>query len=144
MTKHILSQYCDLQEEVKDLRRRIKKLETQIQKIEDGGNVIDSVTGGYGGTQHFKIEGFPYPEYSKKKTSLYLYKAQLEMSETELTETLTKVEEYIQTIKSSRIRNIIRYRFIDSLTWRDVSAKMGYRCTEESVRKEYERFIAEN
>lgn len=141
MTKDILYQYCDLQEEVKDLRRRINKLEEQIKALKES-TVKDHVKGGYGGTQTFEIEGIPYMEYSKKRTRVFLYKAQLEYAEGELLEVLTKVEEYIQSIDNGRIRRIIRYRFIDRMTWNRVAMSMGGSATEDSVRKEFERFIS--
>jgi len=143
LTKDILIQYSELVEEVKDLRKRIDNIERQIDKIETEGNVIDSVKGGYGGIQHFKIEGFPDPEYSKKKTRLYLNKAQLESAELELLELTNQVEDYIQSIDNSRMRRIIRYRVIDGLTWYQVAQKMGGRTTDESARKEFDRYMEE-
>lgn len=141
MTKDILVQYCDLQEEVKDLQNRIKKREDEIKKIESEGCVTDSVKGGLGGMQNFKITGFPYPEYSRKKTMLYLNKAQLENSEFELLETLNKVEEYIQSIDDSRIRRIFRLRYIDNMSWIKVAQHMGGQATADSVRMEHNRFL---
>ena len=64
VTKEVLSQYIDLQEEIKEVQQKIKKLESDIRKIESDGNVVDSVSGGCGGTEHFRIEGFTYPAYS--------------------------------------------------------------------------------
>lgn len=142
MTKDILIQYCDLKEEAKDLRKRIEKSEKHIAKIEEEGNVTDSVLGGEGGIQHFKINGFPYPEYSRKKTMLYLYQAQLQNAEYELLEALNELEEYIQSIDDSRIRRIIRFRIIDDMNWVQVAINMGGRTTEESARKEFERFLS--
>lgn len=142
MTKDILVQYSDLTKEIRDLRTRIQKLSEQINSMQQSGSVKDTVKGGYGGIQTYKIEGFPYRDYSRKKTALYLYKAQLENAELELLELTNKVEEYIQSIENSRIRRIIRYRLIDGLSWVQVAFKMGGRCTSESVRKELERFIA--
>lgn len=141
MTKDILIQYCDLREEIKDLRRRIDNLNNQISKIEQAGNVIDSVTGGNGGIQHFKIEGFPYPEYSRKKTRLYLNRAQLESAEFELLEKTNQVEEYIQSIDDSRIRRIMRLRYIDDLPWIKVANSIGKKATEDGVRMEHNRFL---
>ena len=141
MTKEILAQYCDLREEVKDLHRRINNLETQIARIEQEGCVKDTVKGGSGGIQSFVIEGFPYPEYSKKRTLLRIRQANLEASEMELLETLNQVEDYIQSLTDSRIRRIIRYRIVDDLTWVKVAIYMGGDSTDESVRKEFERFI---
>ena len=62
VSKEVLVQYIDLQEEQKEVTERISKLEKQIDKIESDGAVVDKVRGGLGGIQSFKIEGFPYPE----------------------------------------------------------------------------------
>ena len=141
ISKEILIQYSDLQEEVKEVRERINKTEDQIAKIEDDGNVVDSVCGGNGGTQHFKIEGFPYPEYSRKKTLLYARKATLASLEMELMETLNKVEEFIASVDDSRMRRIITLRFIDNLSWNKVADRIGGNNTEDSVRKAFTRFM---
>ena len=141
VSKEILIQYSDLQEEVKEVRERIDKTEKQIAKIEDDGNVIDSVCGGNGGIQHFKIEGFPYPEYSRKKTLLYARKATLASLEMELMETLNQVEEFIARVDDSRMRRIITLRFIDNLSWNKVADRIGGNNTEDSVKKAFYRFM---
>ena len=141
ISKEILIQYSDLQEEVKEVRERIDKTEKQITKIEDDGNVVDSVCGGNGGIQHFKIEGFPYPEYSRKKTLLYVRKATLASLEMELMETLNQVEEFIASVEDSRMRRIITLRFIDNLSWNKVADRIGGNNTEDSVRKAFTRFM---
>ena len=137
ISKEILIQYSDLQEEVKEVRERIDKTEKQITKLEAEGNVVDSVSGGNGGTQHFKIEGFPYPEYSRKKTLLYARKATLASLEMELMETLNKVEEFIASVDDSRMRRIITLRFIDNLSWNKVADRIGGNNTEDSVKKAF-------
>ena len=111
VNKDILNQYLDLREEVKEVRNKIEKLEKYIEKIEQEGTVIDSVSGGNGGNQHFKIEGIPLPEYRHKKTLLYSRKTTLEILENELLEKTNEVEEFIANIKDSRIRRIINLRF---------------------------------
>ena len=141
ISKEILIQYSDLQEEVKEVRERIDKTEKQIAKIEDEGNVIDSVCGGNGGIQHYKIEGFPYPEYSRKKTLLYARKATLASLEMELLETLNQVEEFIASVDDSRMRRIITLRFNDNLSWLKVAERLGGKSTADSVRMEFNRFM---
>lgn len=141
ISKEILIQYSDLQEEVKEVRERIDKTEKQISKIEEEGNVVDSVSGGNGGTQHFKIEGFPYPEYSRKKTLLYARKATLASLEMELMETLNQVEEFISSVNDSRMRRIITLRFNDNLPWLKVAERLGGNSTADSVRMEFNRFM---
>lgn len=141
ISKEILIQYSDLQEEIKEVRGRINKTEDQIAKIEDGGSVIDSVSGGSGGNQHFKIEGFPYPEYSRKRTLLYARKATLASLEMELLETLNQVEEFIASVEDSRMRRIITLRFIENLSWNKVADRIGGNNTEDSIKKAFYRFM---
>nr|DAV95055.1 MAG TPA: Protein of unknown function (DUF1492) [Bacteriophage sp.] len=141
VSKEILVQYGDLQEEVKEVRERISQTEKQIMKIEEEGNVIDTVSGGNGGIQHFKIEGFPYPEYSRKKSLLYARKATLANLELELLETLNQVEEFIASVDDSRMRRIITLRFIDNLSWNKVANHIGGGNTEDSVKKSFYRFM---
>ena len=140
VSKEILIQYSDLQQECKEVREKIEKLERQIAKIEADGAVVDKVRGGLGGLQSFKIEGFPYPEYSRKKTLLYARKATLSELEMELLETLNEVEEFIASISDSRIRRIVNLRVIDGLSWNEVARKIGGN-TEDSVKKAFYRFM---
>lgn len=141
VSKEILIQYSDLQEEIKEVRQRIEQTERQIERIESEKTVCDKVRGGEGGLQSFKIEGFPYPEYSRKKTLLYSRKATLTSLEMELLETLNKVEEFIASVSDSRMRRIINLRFIENLSWNKVADRIGGGNTEDSVRKAFVRFI---
>lgn len=141
ISKEILIQYSDLQEEVKEVQARIEKTELQIAKIEEEGNVVDSVCGGNGGIQHFRIEGFPYPEYSRKKSLLYARKATLANLEMELLETLNQVEEFIASVNDSRMRRIITLRFIDNLSWNKVADRIGGGNTEGSIKMAFQRFM---
>lgn len=140
ITKQILIQYADLQQEVKEIRAKITKLEEQIGKIEQEGAVKDKVTGGEGGLQHFQIEGFPYPEYSRKKTLLYARKATLSELEMELLETLNNVEEFISGINDSHIRRIVNLRVVEGLSWQKVADRIGGN-TEGSVKMAFQRFM---
>lgn len=141
VTKEILIQYADLQQEVKEIREKIEKLEMQIGKIEKDGAVIDKVRGGDGGWQSFKIEGFPYPEYSRKRTLLFMRKATLSELEMELLETLNEVEIFISSIKDSHMRRIISLRIVEGLSWNNVARQIGGENTEDSVRKAFDRYM---
>lgn len=142
VTKQVLIQYTDLQKECKELRQRIEKLEQQIAQIESDGTVVDKVMGGDGGLQPFKIEGFPYPSYSRKKTLLYARKATLSELELELLETVNSVEEFIKSVDDSHMRRIITLRVVDGLSWNKVADRMGGGNTEDSVRKAFDRFVS--
>lgn len=143
VTKEVLSQYSDLQEEVKEVRLKIERLEKDISKIEAGEMAIDSVSGGDGGKQHFKIEGIPFPEYSRKKTLLYARKATLQLLEDDLLEKTNEVEEFIASVDDSRIRRIINLRFLENQSWNKVADQIGGNNTEDSVRKAFDRFMKE-
>ena len=140
ISKQILIQYADLQQEVKEIREKISKLEEQIDKIEQQGSVKDKVMGGEGGWQSFQIEGFPFPEYTRKKSLLYMRKATLTGLEMELLETLNLVEEFIANITDSHIRRIVNLRVVEGLSWQKVADKIGGN-TEDSVRKAFDRFM---
>lgn len=145
MEKHILEQYVDAQQEEKDIVKRIRKLNDEILKMEVSEyRAADSVTCGRKGKKPLgtkKIEGFPYPEYYRKKNALKNYKAKLEVMDQNLLELMTKVEEYIDGIENSRIRRIIRYRYIDGISWTQVAHRMGKNHTAESCRKAHDRFL---
>lgn len=139
ISKEILIQYSDLQEEVKEVRERIERTERQIAKIEEDGKVIDTVSGGSGGIQHFKIEGFPHPEYSRKKTLLYARKATLASLEMELLETLNQVEEFISSVDDSKMRRILTMRFIENKNFEQIGKALGYDRT--SISKKIDKFL---
>lgn len=124
MEKSILKQYRYLTKELDDLRGRIDRTTKQLEKIEKNGTVFDSVTGGFGGTQHFKIEGFPVAEYSKKKTRLLLQLAQYENDEAEISEMEKAVHEFIHGISNSRDRMVYRYFYIDGLNQQTIAKKL--------------------
>ena len=141
ISKQDLIQYSDLKKEVVEVRNKIKKLEQDILKIESGETVIDSVTGGNGGCQHFKIEGVPIPEYSHKKTLLYSRKTTLQLLEDDLLDKTNEIEEFIASINDSRIRRIINLRFLENKSWNEGADCIGGGNTEDSVRNSFTRFF---
>lgn len=141
VNKDVLKQYIDLKEEIKEVQSRIQKTEKQIERIKKEGAVVDKVKGGSGGIQSYRIEGFPIPEYSRKKTLLYTRKAILTELELEIAETLNSVEEFVSGIKDSHIRRIVTLRVVEGLSWNDVAKKIGGGNTEGSVKMAYQRFM---
>lgn len=143
ISKSVLKQYIDLQEEIKETEVRIANTEKQIRKIESEGTVIDSVTGGVGGIQRYKIEGFPCAEYGKLKERLYMRKATLQSLENELIDKIGEVETFIASIDDSRMRRIISFRFIDGMTWEQVGINMGGGNNADTMKKAFYRFMEE-
>ena len=55
-----------------------------------------------------------------------------------------KLERYIADLPDSLIRMIFTFRFINGLTWAQVSEHIGMRTTEDSVKKMCYRYLAEH
>ena len=143
MTRDVLIQYADLQQEVRDLRQRIEDLEKRQQALVRGGTVYDTVRGTRrdGTFGSIKVEGFPAREYNRRKAAIKRYGVKLMEAETELLELLNDVEEYIESLEDSHLRLIIRLRVIDELTWRQVAQRLGGGNTEDGVRKAFDRLF---
>ena len=54
-----------------------------------------------------------------------------------------QVEEWMLTIPM-RMQRIIRYKFFEGISWEKVAEKMGKNVNENSIKKEFERFLKKN
>ena len=147
MDKHILVQYLEMKEEIKDIRSRIKKVEKEIENLE---TVSDTVRGTRkdGTIGPIKVTGYPTPTYDKKKKLLIRYKEKLEEKEEELLQFTIKAEEYISRIEKSELRIMARLYFVDGFTWVQVAHKMNrmfpnkkISYTDDSCRMKMNRFL---
>lgn len=144
VSKDVLKQYTDLQNEIQEINKRIADTERRLSVIESEGTVIDSVKGGMGGIQHFRIEGFPDAEYGSLKSKLRLRQTILKGKEAALADKLNEIELFLSQIEDSRMRRIIALRFIDGLTWEQVGRRMGGGNNADSVKQAFHRFMANN
>lgn len=53
------------------------------------------------------------------------------------------VEEWMKEIPF-RMQRIIKYKFFNRLSWEEVATLMGKKCTENGIKKEFERFMRQN
>ena len=83
------------------------------------------VSGGMGGIEHFKVTGFPTPEYARTKKLLEYRKKRLKLKETELLELTNQAEEFIESIEKSELRTMFRLYYIEGLAWIEVSMRMN-------------------
>lgn len=143
MEKDILVQFADMQEEVKDIRKRAEGVRKQLERLETGGTVIDTVKGTRqdGTFGSIRIEGFPCVDHEKKLRNLQSYLRKLAEAEEKLLELTNAAEEYINGIEDSRMRRIVRYRFLDGLSWNEVADRLGGNNTEGSVKMAFGRFF---
>lgn len=139
ISKNILKQYRYLLKEIPDLERRIKIIQNQLQKLESEGVVVDKVSGGQGGREHFKIEGFPIAKYSKKKTRLLFQMMRYEQIVSELSEIESDVCHFIDSIPDARSRMIFRFYYEDGMSQQSIAMKMNMdQCT---VSRELEKYV---
>lgn len=139
--KHILLQYIDLIQEREEIQKRIDRLNKRLERINEEGNVKDAVKGGTGGLQTFHIEGFPVADEDEAKYLLNKNIRLLSQREHDIAEKVIKVEEYLNTINDSRMRRMITKRYIEGKRWWKVAEEMGSQYTEDSCKKQMERFL---
>lgn len=121
VSKEILIQYSDMQEEIKQMRADIQKTEDDIAKLIEEGTVQDKVKGGLGGIQGFKIEGFPIVAFEKRKRLLRSKMDRLIEKENELLELTEDIEIFIDNISISRDRRIFRAIYFENKTQQQIA-----------------------
>ena len=150
LNKELLVQYCELRGEIKDLRERIDNDKRRLRKIEEEGVVSDTVTGTRkaGTIGAIKITGFPLPEYSKVKTMLKKRIEKLQIMEDELLEAVNAVDDFINAIPKSDLRQMFRFYYIDNTTWDMVAMRMNYmypkrkiEYTKDNCRMKHNRYL---
>ena len=139
MDKHILNDYIDACELVKeteaDIRRLKKKKRTIVQTNVKGSNPDFPYQ-----EQHFRIHGteFTYQDDG----NLRLEEKLLEERKENATKVKMQVEQWLNTIPN-RMQRIIRYKIFEGMTWEQVAIRIGRKATGESIRHEYNRFMEE-
>ena len=137
MDKHILEQYIDACELIRETEAEIKRLKSLRTHIKQ-----DKV---YGSNpefpyepRSFKIAGMSY-EVVSNPASLAYEEQLLEQQKKTAYELKLKVEEWLPSVPS-RMQRIISFRCFQRLSWEDVCRKVHGR-SGDSVRKEFENFM---
>lgn len=137
MDKAILQAYIDACELMEETEKEIQKLNRKKKTI-----IQTNVTGSMHEfpyvKQHFKIQGTAFTV--KEDSNLRHEEKLLEQQKAKAEQVKLQVEEWMLTIPS-RMQRIIRYRYLEGMAWKQVAARMGRKATENSVKKEFERFM---
>ena len=137
--KSILYQYIDACELIKDTEREIERIRNRRQEV-----VTDKVKGSsYDfpfGQVSYIIRGIPYDAQNQK--SLERQEQILEERKAAAEAIKLQVEEWLVTVPL-RMQRIIRYKVFEGMTWAQVAVRMGRKATADSVKKEFQRFMAE-
>ncbi len=137
MDKAILQEYIDACELVKETEKEIQKLNRKKKTIIQT-NVKGSMHEFPYVEQHFKVQGTPFTV--KDDSRLRYEEKLLERQKARAEQIKQQVEEWMLTI-SSRMQRIVKYRYLEGLSWGQVATKMGKKASADSVRMELERFL---
>ena len=137
MDKTILQDYIDACELLKETEKEINRLNQKTKTI-----IQDSVKGSSQEypyiEQHFKVQWTAFTV--KDDSRLHHEEKLLEQRKAKAESVRRQVDEWLLTVPI-RMQRVIRYRYLEGMTWEQVAAKMGRRATGDSVRKELERFF---
>lgn len=139
ITKSLLKEYRYVKKERVDLETRIKQLERKLDELSSSGSVKDSVSGGFGGDQHFVIEGFPDRDYSSTKSKLLYQKHRHEQNLQRIQSIEKEVCEFIDQIPDSRGRTIFRLYYEDGKSQQQIALKMHM--DQCSVSREISKYL---
>ena len=153
MDKNILEQYLEIKGEIRDLHERIDRDQRRLERIKKEGLVSDTVRGTRkdGTIGPIKITGYPLPEVDQVKNMIKKRVLKLHILEDELQEAVNAVDDFIEKIPKSDLRQIFRLYYLDDLTWAAVAINMNYRFpnrrtkyTEDNCRIRHDRYIKKN
>ena len=153
MDKNILEQYLEIKGEIRDLHERIDRDQRRLERIKKEGLVSDTVRGTRkdGTIGPIKITGYPLPEVDQVKNMIKKRVLKLHILEDELQEAVNVVDDFIEKIPKSDLRQIFRLYYLDDLTWAAVAINMNYRFpnrrtkyTEDNCRIRHDRYLKKN
>lgn len=134
MTKEQLEEVFHMEKEIQELEKRITTAEKQSDMASD------VVQNGYKG--HAVIYGVDV----KRAYKLQNMYEKLKKFKIMLVDKKQEIENYIETIPFSEIRQIFRYRYLDNKNWIQIAHEMNkvYKredYTENSVRHKHDRYL---
>ena len=137
MDKTILQEYIDACELIKETEQDIKRLNQKKKTV-----VQDKVKGSMHdfpyAARHFKVQSTSYTCQDDDK--LWREEKLLAKRKENAEKIKLQVEEWMLTIPA-RMQRIVRYRYLEGMSWQQVAAKMGQKATADSVRMELNLFL---
>lgn len=112
MTKEQLEQYTSIKEEIKELEAELDKRKSPVSDI---------VTG--------SMEDYPYTQHSVTIRGLssdtYSLDLKLTYKKIQLERQRSEIENFLDSVQDSKIRRIIRLKYIEGKTWPQIARKNG-------------------
>lgn len=142
LDRKILKQLPNIRREIRDLEQEVAFIQKKIdamRKNQEYATVVGSredLTIG-----PIKVRGHP-KGYEKKISELQRKKALINDKKMELLKIENEAVAYINSIQESSLRRILRFRYINGLSWQQVAVKMGPMYTADSCRMAHKRFMS--
>lgn len=134
MTREELEEIFHIRKEIQDLEKRISRIEKQSTMV------ADAVQKGY------KRRAIIYGVDVKRAYKLQSNYERLKKFKIQLVDKEKEIEDYIEIIPFSEIRQIFRYRYLDGMNWIQVAHQMNSKYSnreynEDSVRMKHDRYL---
>lgn len=138
MTKIQLENYIYLCGEVAELQREKQSLEKKLE-----AHITDTVQG--------SSSAFPYTKHPitisgidvNVKEVLEKKIAEISKLESQLSLQVSQIAQWIDTIQESRIRRLMRYKYIEHKSWVKIAVLLNYD-SPDAARMAHNRFIEKN
>ena len=140
----LLEQIDSIKAEKQDLENRIKSLEKErIPKTVDS---VQASSKEYPYIQHtVKIEGYNNYRYIRNRKARNTYKKQIKSKIQKLDKLINELEYELNKIEDSEIKQIIRYKYEDNLSYIQIAYKMNEKrnrdYTADGIRMRIKRFL---
>lgn len=145
VSKEILIQYTDLQQEIKYLSKKIDDLKNERIKHEakKKHDMVRASSKEFPYVEHsVHIEGLTSTSEMFLNSKINSEIRKLESRYENLLHVTNDVLDFIESIDDSHMRMIITYRIIENYSWWQVADAMGGGNTEDSVKKAFYRFMS--
>ena len=134
MTREELEEIFHIRKEIQDLEKRISRIEKQSTMV------ADAVQKGY------KRRAIIYGVDVKRAYKLQSNYERLKKFKIQLVDKEKEIEDYIERIPFSEIRQIFRYRYLDGMNWIQVAHQMNSKYnnreySDGSVRLKHDRYL---
>lgn len=143
ITKRDLRQYLSLRQESREVDERIRRLEEKLAALDAESDVVACGRKGKKALGTVRITGFPDLKYQDMRRRLMHSSMRNKAIKAEIDEQIDAVEEYINSIRDSEVRRILRFRCLEDkvLSWQQVANRMGGMYTADSCRMILKRFM---
>ena len=140
----LLEQIDSIKAEKQDLENRIKSLENE--RIPTTVDSVQASSKEYPYIQHtVKVEGYNNYRYIRNRKARNTYKKQIKSKIQKLDKLINELEYELNKIDDSEIKQIIRYKYEDNLSYIQIAHKMNKRgrkeYTADGIRMKIKRFL---